>query len=117
MDGSNTTDEDTPLDQLSFIWISNVSGKVGTGIKTNISLPGGYHRLSLFVNDTIFNVSETVEIIVTNVDEVEETGLYVKVKAGYEGLAAPEIDIEVGSDPGIDWPQDMNLLFCENAPI
>ncbi|MEW5759239.1 MAG: Ig-like domain-containing protein [Candidatus Thermoplasmatota archaeon] len=61
---SLTTDFDSDL--LSFYWLSNISGNIGTSASFTTRLKFGEHAITLFVNDGSYNISKTINITILN---------------------------------------------------
>jgi len=59
-----TYDIDDDLSDLKFTWYSNISGKIGTGIKINKSLIAGHHQITLVVYDGYNNATHNFNITV-----------------------------------------------------
>lgn len=81
-DCSNSFDPDN--DNLTFLWLSNLSGVIGNKSKLDITLQVGVHLITLYVNDTYTEASAQITITVNEITGVtdwvsEEEPLYESV--------------------------------------
>ncbi|WP_455392598.1 tandem-95 repeat protein [[Eubacterium] cellulosolvens] len=67
----NATDVDIPYgDELYFIWLSNITGELDWGREINLSLPAGFHEITLAVRDKAGEWTNTsVELRIHRLEE------------------------------------------------
>ena len=73
---------------LIFTWYSNVSGKIGTGQKINLSLLEGFHKLTLNVTDIVGVWVEVTTLIIPGYNDDE---IQLKEIAGFIKRVGDEI--------------------------
>ncbi|MBN1539194.1 MAG: FG-GAP repeat protein, partial [Candidatus Thermoplasmatota archaeon] len=81
LDASDTIDDNNgPLSELRYTWISNIDGYLGSGRVIDVKLDSlGEHRIHLYVDDGEFNVSLSVYVTLeTNqpIDDDDDDDLF-----------------------------------------
>jgi hypothetical protein len=65
--------EDVDGDELTYTWMSNITGEIGIGREINLSLPAGIHQVTLVVSDPSgASINETFEVTIVDRETDEE---------------------------------------------